>query len=280
MLYDALCLKKPYISLLSLTALVNISEFDYIQLELNLAGILISLLLFFRTSELKKYVLLLHETRDSSAQANMTLKQKNKQLMEQQDNEIYLATLKERNRIAREIHDNVGHMLTRSLLQIGALIIVTKDETQNQALSGIKDTLDSAMTSIRTSVHNLHDNSIDLKQAACECIKSIETKFTVAFDFDISYNTPKNIKLCIIGVLKESLSNIAKHCSGNNVKISIIEHPKFYQLSVKDNGCCKEISSDGMGLINMRERAENLNGIINFTPSDKGFTVFMSIPKP
>jgi signal transduction histidine kinase len=41
--------------------------------------------------------------------------------MEKQDYEIYLATLRERNRIAREIHDNVGHMLSRSILQIGAL---------------------------------------------------------------------------------------------------------------------------------------------------------------
>lgn len=46
-----------------------------------------------------------------------------------QDYEIYLATLKERNRIAREIHDNVGHMLTRSILQLGALSVINKDET-------------------------------------------------------------------------------------------------------------------------------------------------------
>ena len=47
-----------------------------------------------------------------------------------QDYEIYLATLKERNRIAREIHDNVGHMLTRSILQLGALSVINKDETE------------------------------------------------------------------------------------------------------------------------------------------------------
>ena len=45
------------------------------------------------------------------------LTQKNKDLLEKQDYEIHVATLKERNRIAREIHDNVGHMLSRSLLQ-------------------------------------------------------------------------------------------------------------------------------------------------------------------
>ena len=48
--------------------------------------------------------------------------------MEKQDTEIYLATLKERNRIAREIHDNVGHMLSRSILMVGALKTVNQAE--------------------------------------------------------------------------------------------------------------------------------------------------------
>ena len=60
--------------------------------------------------------------RDTSTELNMALKEKNRNLLEKQDNEIYLATLKERNRIAREIHDNVGHMLSRSILQMGALL--------------------------------------------------------------------------------------------------------------------------------------------------------------
>ena len=59
--------------------------------------------------------------RDTSTELNLVLQEKNKNLMEKQDYEIYLATLRERNRIAREIHDNVGHMLSRSILQMGAL---------------------------------------------------------------------------------------------------------------------------------------------------------------
>ena len=58
-----------------------------------------------------------------------------------QDYEIYLATLKERNRIAREIHDNVGHMLTRSILQLGALSVINKDETVGEAINDLSGTL-------------------------------------------------------------------------------------------------------------------------------------------
>jgi len=59
----------------------------------------------------------------------MLLRQKNRELIEKQDYEIRLATLNERGRIAREIHDHVGHLLSRSILQIGALM-VTKGREQ------------------------------------------------------------------------------------------------------------------------------------------------------
>ena len=80
------------------------------------------------------------------------LVEKNKAMQRNQDYEIYLATLKERNRIAREIHDNVGHMLTRSILQLGALSVINKDETVGEAINDLSGTLNTAMTSIRSSV--------------------------------------------------------------------------------------------------------------------------------
>ena len=58
--------------------------------------------------------------RDDSTEKNLLLEEKNHMLVEKQNYEIYTATLKERNRIAREIHDNVGHLLSRSILITGA----------------------------------------------------------------------------------------------------------------------------------------------------------------
>ena len=77
--------------------------------------------------------------RDTSTELNLVLQEKNKNLMEKQDYEIYLATLRERNRIAREIHDNVGHMLSRSILQMGALITIHKEEPLHGQLAGWGD---------------------------------------------------------------------------------------------------------------------------------------------
>ena len=69
-----------------------------------------------------------------------------------------MATLKERNRIAREIHDNVGHMLSRAILQMGALSTVYEEEPLHGQLLKVNDTLNLAMNNIRESVHDLHDD--------------------------------------------------------------------------------------------------------------------------
>ena len=61
------------------------------------------------------------------------MEQKNKELLEKQDYEIQVATLNERNRIAREIHDSVGHLLSRSILQLGALKAVHRQEPELNA---------------------------------------------------------------------------------------------------------------------------------------------------
>ena len=135
------------------------------------------------------------------------------------------------------------------------------------------------MTGIRCSVHNLHDDSIDLRQAVEDSLGTLKDKFSCTLDYDVSENVPRDVKLAVIGIVKESVSNIAKHSSGNKVKVSLREHPAFYQLAVEDNGRCSEIEESGIGLSNMQDRAASIGGIIRFTPSEKGFRVFMSAPK-
>ena len=90
-------------------------------------------------------------TRDDSVEKNLLLREKNQSLLEKQDYEIYTATLRERNRIAREIHDNVGHMLSRSILMVGAMKAVHGEGSLKEPLCRLEDTLSAAMTSVRES---------------------------------------------------------------------------------------------------------------------------------
>lgn len=280
MIYDYFYDKRPWLSAFSaISFIVYAGSFSVFQIMLLICGALIALILWNKTARLEEAEKKLILTRDDSEEMNLLLQQKNKQLCENQDNEIKLATMKERNRIAREIHDNVGHMLTRSILQVGALIIVNKDEEQRESLLSLKDTLDSAMTSIRNSVHKLHDDSIDLKVAVNDAVKPIRSRFNVTCDYDFSESVPKKVKLGFVGILRECLSNTVNHSSGDSVKISVIEHPGFYKLEVTDNGKCGEITDSGIGLSTMRERTEDMGGIINISATEKGFCVVVSVPK-
>lgn len=281
-LYDIIHEKRWYFcAAMAASLIINAAVSGIESIGTILLLLLVSAILQYRTSSLltleKEYI----RTRDNSVELNMLLTEKNRHLRENQDYEIHLATLKERNRIAREIHDNVGHLLSRSILQTGALQAVSQDELVKEGLAGIGDTLNNAMTTIRKSVHDLHDESIDLKQALSDAVKPLtESGFTAKTDFDCSENLPNNIKFCFISIVKEGVSNIIRHSSGNTASIILREHPAFYQLMIEDNGsCCDNISGDGIGLSNMCERIEALGGIIQISADKSGFKIFISLKK-
>ena len=207
------------------------------------------------------------------------LEQKNKALLEKQDSEIHIATLNERNRIAREIHDNVGHLLSRCLLQIGALMVLAKkDELLYTGLNQIKETLTGAMNSIRTSVHDLHDESLDLNLELHKLIDSFNFCH-INFEYDLYTSPNSEVKYSFIAIVKEALANVMKHSHATEVEVTLNEHPAFYQLIIKDNDLStSNISSSGIGLYNMQQRIASLDGQFSID-TNKGFRIFITVPK-
>ncbi|OFV71629.1 sensor histidine kinase [Acetobacterium wieringae] len=216
--------------------------------------------------------------RDTTRETALQLEKKNKMLMEKQDYELNLATLTERNRIARDIHDNVGHMLSRSILQTGALLAISQEEKTREGLIQIKETLSEAMDSIRNSVHDLHDESLDLQLELQTLIKNFEF-CPVKFDYDVESPLDKEVKYCFIAVVKEALSNTIRHSQANEVELVVREHPGLIQLVVQDNGSgSASLDGDGIGLKNIRDRVAALNGNVHIT-TERGFRIFISVPK-
>ena len=224
--------------------------------------------------------------KDSSTELRLAMQKRQQDLLEKQDYEIHLATLQERNRIAREIHDNVGHMLSRSILQMGALQTIHKEEPLHGQLVAINDTLSQAMNNIRESVHDLHNESLDLKQALREVTDEFRDKYEIAFTYDMSAAVPRNVKYCFLAITKEALANVVRHSNATRVSLYFCEHPGFYQMLVEDNGTDIKVKEaqiakaqvSGIGLSNMRERVEALGGTIAFL-TDKGFEIRISVPK-
>jgi signal transduction histidine kinase len=276
--YDVLYTRNFLLYLCSIFACLY--QFTYARpFVLLLLGILFALstVLHIRSARIQELEKQLREIRDSSIENSLMLKRRNKTLLENQDYEIRVATLKERNRIAREIHDNVGHMLSRSILQVGALAALNKEDTLKAPLSSLNETLQGAMSSIRTSVHDLHDDSIDLQSAIDSILKEYNA-YQIQFDYDMGRVVPRSIKYCYISIVKEALSNIVKHSNATKIQIVAREHPSLYQLLIHDNGTSIRISSSGIGLENMQERVNAFHGTFSYQ-TEQGFRIFISISK-
>ena len=242
---------------------------------------------------------------DTSETNELLAKERIRMIRKEQDNRIYTATLKERNRIAREIHDNVGHMLSRSILMVGALKTVNQAENLKVPMEQLNQTLNEAMTNVRQSVHDLHDESVNLK----EVMESLAEEFSfcpVQLTYDMGYDIPKEIKYSFIAITKEALNNVMRHSNANEVKILAREHPGLYQLIIEDNGTSdKRIQSDGdgeeyteqesagktenarktentessgIGIENMKKRVRMLGGTMQIQ-KENGFRIFITVPK-
>lgn len=243
------------------------------------AGCLFSLLLHHRTAAytclLQKY----RHTRDDDTELQLLLKERNRSLLEKQDSEIYAATLRERNRIAREIHDNVGHLLTRSILMVGALRAVHREPGLSEPLEQLGGTLNQAMDSIRQSVHDLHDSTVNLQDSLQALIRDF-TFCPVRLQYDIQPDVPRDVKYSFISIAKEALVNISRHSNATEASITAVEHPGFYQFIVADNGTPSPAPAEGsgIGLCNMRSRIAALHGNMQIQ-TEKGFRIYITVPK-
>lgn len=242
-----------------------------------------AIMLSYFTELLLGYQMKLHSMRDASMEHDMLMEQMNHQLIEKQNAQIYNATLKERNRIAREIHDNVGHMITRSILQVGAIGVINTDEKLKAPIADLKSTLDTAMDSMRKSVHDLYDESVDLRQALAK-LKPTDSAFAFSLEYDCEDDVPRDVKYAFIAIAKEAVNNAVKHSNGDEIRIIVREHPAFYQLEIMDNGTSADERSltgetgDGIGIKNIKERVAAIGGIMRIK-ADDGFRIFVTLMK-
>lgn len=251
---------------------------------LSIAATLLSL----RTAQLEREQKRMRRTRDKLQERALALEARNRDLADRQDYEIELATLAERARIAREIHDNVGHQLTRASLQAEALRVVHADEPGVAVdFADVKRTVDEALQLVRASVHALNDNAVDLSVQLERIVEGARSDGGPQIELEVlAEHAPANVANCFAAVLREALSNTMRHACAQTVTVRCMEHPSFYQLIVTDDGVGGTQTggrgvAEGMGLGSMRERVEALGGTFTAGPRAGvgGWRVFATVPK-
>ncbi|MCP4360236.1 MAG: sensor histidine kinase [Chloroflexi bacterium] len=199
-----------------------------------------------------------------------------------------LATSKERNRLAREIHDNLGHYLTVINVQIEAARITMPNNPAKaeDALNKAQKLTQDGLAAIRQSISALRESPLE-NQSLSEAINklSAETQNTGIVTHFIISGDPKpldsKMELALYRVAQEGLTNIRKHAHASRVDILLAyDDGEMVCLTVADNGVgTAAVEEDGFGLIGIRERVHLLDGQMQITTTpDAGFKLVVCIP--
>ena len=217
--------------------------------------------------------------------ANMRLKEMNDQLKDYAQMTEKMVETRERNRIAREIHDTLGHTMTGLSAGIDACIAMidySVDATKKQ-LNKISVVAWLGISDIRRSVNKLRPDALEhrnLKQALEKMIEDtmLVSKVKICYQCNVpllEFNSDEEDM--IYRVVQEGITNAIRHGKASEIKVTMWKENKWINLVICDNGIgCEEIHT-GFGLIHIEERIKMLNGSVVYDGSD-GFKITAKIP--
>ncbi|WP_317697800.1 sensor histidine kinase [Xylocopilactobacillus apis] len=271
-----LLLKRKPIILIPLVIPLLIS-LNWLKILVAL-GCLLAIYFSQQDRDLFKIQQKVYTLQDDSFEQLAKLQEQNLLLKLNGQTKLKLQVAQERNRIARDIHDNVGHLLSSSIIQLGAIQIVNHDSKIERPLTELNTTINQAMNSIRNSVQGIQEKSLTLTQA----LKPILANFTfctLEVEGEIFQNLPDEKSQVIVMTIKEALTNVIKHSDASKVIVIFRELPAFYQVQIKDNGTQENGFSQGMGLTSMKQRAEEISGQLHLHQSSEGFIITLILPR-
>ena len=198
-----------------------------------------------------------------------------------------LTLSRERNRMAREIHDGLGHYLTTIGMQIKAAQAIMRRNPEEAAelLRTAENLSTDALKDVRQSVSSLRDVSSN-EEPLLSRIKRLLRPFE-----NTGYKTVVNItgeetvlspevEVLLFRSLQEGLSNIGKHSNAKNIEVGITYHDDgSVSLIISDDGIGEKKIDGGYGIQGIRERVEHLNGTVEISADkNKGFTLRVMVP--
>ena len=211
----------------------------------------------------------------------------NKKLEDYAKKSEEMAKIQERNRLAREIHDTIGHSLTGIVTGLDAcktIIDIDLPSTKNQ-IAKIAELARKGLIDVRRSVKALRPDSLE-RYSLVSAIKKMVTDISDLSDIKIDLyiegqfeNMNADEEDTIFRTVQEGITNAMRHGKAKNINISLKNLDEMISLIISDNGLGKESIYEGFGLKHIRERIEMLAGEVEFfTEKDKGFTINAVLP--
>jgi signal transduction histidine kinase len=200
------------------------------------------------------------------------------------------ATLQERNRIAREIHDSLGHALVAQSIQLenALLFCQSNPEKTKVFLTEAQQLVAMALKEIRQSVSTLRSNPLQgraIEVAIAELIEDLQkrTNITLDYQIELSDRLAPEINITVYRIVQEALTNICKHSEATQVRLHLRKVSERLRLLVEDNGkgFDPQRNTTGFGLQGMRERTAALGGQFDIDSAIAyGCRIKVDIPLP
>jgi len=217
---------------------------------------------------------------------NAELSVANQKLQEYSVQVEELATVQERNRLAREIHDGLGHYLTALNMQVKAAQAVLNQDPPRamDALTKAQTLAEGALADVRQSVAALRGEPTlnqPLPVALDSLLKEYRGEGLVA-ELSITGNyrlLTSQADLTLYRVTQEALTNVRKHALASRVDVTLLYEVNRVCLTVCDNGIGTDKSEGGFGLFGLRERVQLLHGSMSIrTAPRQGFCIEVELP--
>jgi PAS domain S-box-containing protein len=196
----------------------------------------------------------------------------------------------ERRRIARELHDEAGQLLTALLVGLRTLEDarkLTDVKAQGQRLRQITaqaiDEVGRLARGLHPTVLDDHGLGVALTRYVTEYTKSHNIAVDLTLNELDSNDVPPAIQITLYRILQEALTNVARHSGAKTVRIRFARLATVLEVAVIDDGCgfdakAVAVSSHRLGIQSMRERAAMLGGTLSFTSQRKGTKILVQVP--
>jgi len=217
------------------------------------------------------------------------------ELRRSQEAQARAASLSERQRLAREMHDVLAHSLSGLLLQLEGARMLAVDNPRDPRLPQIIERAHhlgrSGLAEARQAIGALRGDELPGPERLAGLAEEFERDRAVPCRFTVSGRTHElssEAQVALYRVAQEALTNIAKHAAPERVELHLSYEPENTRLVVEDfasdrpspptGRTGRASDTDGYGLAGMRERAELLGGRLATTTTDSGFRVDLGLP--
>ncbi len=224
-----------------------------------------------------------NEARQHSQQLLTDLQEAHEQLQAYTSQAQQLAVAEERNRLAREMHDALGHRLTVAVVQLeGAQRLIPTAPTRSASMiEAMRAQLKQALAELRQTVSALRspEGTPMLPGSLETAVTHLTQTFQEATGLHIHLTLPEELpllpeahRLALYRAAQESLTNVQRHANARQAWLSLAADDKQITLTVADDGrgFIGEVVDGRFGLVGLRERAKQLDGSLQLGTADEG----------